>query len=101
VCRMEFDTKGYILLHDVHTICPHHMPTPYAHIIYPHHIPTSYTHIIYPHHKPTPYTHIICPQQSGTSSFAAASSMRAASDLVLDRVIRRCVRALRTLRATI
>ena len=27
VCRMEFDTKGYILLHDVHIIYPHHIPT--------------------------------------------------------------------------
>ena len=65
------------------------------------HVPTPCTYTMYPHHIPTPYTHNIYPQQNDTSSFAAASSMRAASDLVLGRVIRRCVRALHTIRATI
>lgn len=33
VCRMEFDTKGYILLHIVHIIHPHHILTTYTHNI--------------------------------------------------------------------
>ena len=49
----------------------------------------------------TPYIHLIYPQQNDTSSFAAANSMRAASDLVLGRAIRRYVRALHIVRAKI
>ena len=94
VCRMEFDTKGCILsLPKTHNINPYHVHAPYTHTPYTLHIPVDL--------MSTPYIHLIYPQQNDTSSFAAANSMRAASDLVLDRAIRRYVRALHIVRAKI
>ena len=94
VCRMEFDTKGCILsLPKTHNINPYHVHTPYTHTPYTLHIPVDL--------MSTPYIHLIYPQQNDTSSFAAANSMRAASDLVLGRAIRRYVRALHIVRAKI